>query len=242
MHLVSHVEGTLAPGRSPWECSRRRSRRHRERAPKVRAMEIIDTLEPVARGPYAGCVGYVGFDGSLDTASRSAPCSSRRHGLRSAGAGIVYDSVPERSRRNASPRRGLHGGDRAGRRTAGGRDAAHDRQLRLLHLQPRPVPRRVGRRARGLPERRDHGEEIERLSPAEHRRIAGARHSERCGRLRRGDPAVRGRDPDPRRLSRTSGHRRGLSADSRARDGAVHGKTAWIFHDGTDVFAGCEPL
>ena len=66
-------------------------------APKVRAMEIIDELEPVKRGPYAGVVGYIDFSGNLDTAIAIrtmvvGPTAGRRS---QAGAGIVADSVPE---------------------------------------------------------------------------------------------------------------------------------------------------
>ena len=66
-------------------------------APKVRAMEIIDELEPVARGPYAGAVGYLGFSGNMDTAItiRTIVVSGDRAYIQ-AGAGIVADSVPER--------------------------------------------------------------------------------------------------------------------------------------------------
>ena len=61
----------------------------------MRAMEIIDELEPVARGPYAGAVGYVDFSGNLDTAIALRTCVSK--GTRAwvqAGAGIVVDSDP----------------------------------------------------------------------------------------------------------------------------------------------------
>jgi len=65
-------------------------------APKVRAMEIIDELEPTKRGPYGGAVGYIGFGGDLDTCItiRTIVC---RDGVASvqAGAGVVADSVPE---------------------------------------------------------------------------------------------------------------------------------------------------
>jgi anthranilate synthase component 1 len=98
MHLVSHVEGALAPGRSPWEVLQSVFPHGTvSGAPKVRAMEIIDTLEPVARGPYAGCVGYLGFDGSLNTAI-TIRTVLMREGMAyvQAGAGVVYDSIPER--------------------------------------------------------------------------------------------------------------------------------------------------
>jgi len=66
-------------------------------APKVRAMEIIDELEPVRRGPYAGAVGYVDFGGSMDTciALRTIVVANGRAYVQS-GAGIVADSVPDK--------------------------------------------------------------------------------------------------------------------------------------------------
>lgn len=65
-------------------------------APKVRAIEIIDQLEPHARGIYAGCVGYIGFNNTMDTCItiRTAVFSPQGSFLQ-AGAGIVYDSIPE---------------------------------------------------------------------------------------------------------------------------------------------------
>ena len=65
-------------------------------APKIRAMEIIDELEPVKRGPYAGVVGYVDFSGNLDTALAIRTMFVSSHGAHlQAGAGIVADSIPE---------------------------------------------------------------------------------------------------------------------------------------------------
>ena len=69
-------------------------------APKVRAMEIIDELEPIRRGPYAGSVGYAGFDGALDTciAIRTFVVKDNPDGTSvayvQAGAGVVADSDP----------------------------------------------------------------------------------------------------------------------------------------------------
>ncbi|REJ70167.1 MAG: anthranilate synthase component I, partial [Planctomycetota bacterium] len=65
-------------------------------APKVRAMEIIDELEPHKRGPYAGAVGYIDFGGDMDTciALRTIVVQGDRAYVQ-AGAGIVADSVPE---------------------------------------------------------------------------------------------------------------------------------------------------
>ena len=66
-------------------------------APKVRAMEIIDDLEPMKRGPYAGVVGYIDFSGTIDTAIAIRTLVVGADGMAhvQAGAGIVVDSVPE---------------------------------------------------------------------------------------------------------------------------------------------------
>ena len=70
-------------------------------APKVRAMEIIDALEPVKRGPYAGVVGYIDFSGNLDVAIAIRTMFVRPDGKGGwiaslqAGAGIVADSDPD---------------------------------------------------------------------------------------------------------------------------------------------------
>ena len=65
-------------------------------APKVRAMEIIDELEPTRRGPYAGAVGYFSFQDDMDTAIAIRTALLKDGMLYvQAGAGIVHDSVPE---------------------------------------------------------------------------------------------------------------------------------------------------
>jgi anthranilate synthase component 1 len=96
MHIVSNVEGRLAPrfdaldalvaGFPAGTVSG---------APKVRAMEIIDELEKDKRGPYAGCIGYFGANGEMDTCIvlRTAVVKDGRMAVQ-AGAGIVYDSDP----------------------------------------------------------------------------------------------------------------------------------------------------
>jgi anthranilate synthase component 1 len=65
-------------------------------APKVRAMEIIDELEGMCRGPYAGAVGYLSYNGNMDTGItiRTIFVKNGEYFLQ-AGAGIVWDSVPE---------------------------------------------------------------------------------------------------------------------------------------------------
>jgi len=66
-------------------------------APKIRAMEIIDELEPEARGPYAGAVGYFSYNGNADFAITIRTLfADKDKAYIQAGAGIVADSVPER--------------------------------------------------------------------------------------------------------------------------------------------------
>jgi anthranilate synthase component 1 len=97
MHLVSEVQGTLKEKASSLDALRACFPAGTvSGAPKVRAMEIIHELEPVRRGIYAGAVGYLGFDGALDTciAIRTIVAANGRLSIQ-AGAGIVADSVPE---------------------------------------------------------------------------------------------------------------------------------------------------
>ncbi|MEY3681407.1 MAG: anthranilate synthase component, partial [Actinomycetota bacterium] len=96
MHLTSQVSGRLVDGRSPIDVLRATLPAGTvSGAPKVRAMQIIDELEPVKRGPYAGVVGYVDFSGNLDTAiAIRTMFVGRRAAYLQAGAGIVADSDP----------------------------------------------------------------------------------------------------------------------------------------------------
>jgi anthranilate synthase component I len=98
MHMTSQVSGELADGRSPIDVLRATLPAGTvSGAPKVRAMEIIDDLEPVKRGPYAGVVGYLDFSGNIDTAIaiRTMIIGDDNVASVQAGAGIVADSVPE---------------------------------------------------------------------------------------------------------------------------------------------------
>lgn len=97
MHLTSQVAGELAPDCTPIDVLRATLPAGTvSGAPKVRAMEIIDALEPTRRGPYAGVVGYLDFSGNIDTAIaiRTMVISADRASVQ-AGAGIVVDSVAE---------------------------------------------------------------------------------------------------------------------------------------------------
>ena len=96
MHLTSQVAGDLAPALGPIDVLRATFPAGTvSGAPKVRAMEIIDELEPTKRGPYAGVVGYVDFSGNLDTAIAIRTMVWRDgQATLQAGAGIVADSSP----------------------------------------------------------------------------------------------------------------------------------------------------
>ena len=96
MHLTSQASGDLASGRDAIDVLRATFPAGTvSGAPKIRAMEIIDELEPVKRGPYAGVVGYVDFSGNLDTAIAIRTMLWRNgHASVQAGAGIVADSDP----------------------------------------------------------------------------------------------------------------------------------------------------
>ncbi len=104
MHLSSEVRGRLRPGVDAWEALRVSLPVGTvSGAPKIRAMQIIDEIEPVKRGPYGGAVGHAGFDGNLDTCialrtmvvlPASEPGGPWRVHVQ-AGGGIVADSDPE---------------------------------------------------------------------------------------------------------------------------------------------------
>jgi anthranilate synthase component 1 len=98
MHLVSHVTGDLAGKGDSFDVMRACFPAGTlSGAPKIRAMEIIEELEPTRRGPYAGAVGYFSFSGNMDTCIniRTIVVIGRRAYIQ-AGAGIVADSDPSR--------------------------------------------------------------------------------------------------------------------------------------------------
>ena len=98
MHIVSNVRARLQPERDAFDLLRACFPAGTVTgAPKIRAMEIIEELEPVKRGPYAGAVGYFSFSGNMDTCItiRTILCRPGRAYIQ-AGAGIVADSDPAR--------------------------------------------------------------------------------------------------------------------------------------------------
>jgi len=102
MHLTSQVSGVLRDGLGPVDVIRATLPAGTlSGAPKVRAMQIIDDIEPAKRGPYGGVVGYLDFNGNLDTAIAirtmviTTPDEGPNRASIQAGAGVVYDSDPE---------------------------------------------------------------------------------------------------------------------------------------------------
>jgi len=98
MHIVSSIKGMLAEGYDAFDLLRACFPAGTVTgAPKIRAMEIIEELEPVRRGPYAGAVGYFGFSGNMDTCItiRTVVITDGTAHVQ-VGAGIVADSDPER--------------------------------------------------------------------------------------------------------------------------------------------------
>jgi len=96
MHIVSNVEGQAKPGITSMDVLKAAHPAGTlSGAPKIRAMEIIDEFEPVKRGVYGGAVGYLGWNGNMDTAIaiRTAVIKNKKIYVQ-AGAGVVADSVP----------------------------------------------------------------------------------------------------------------------------------------------------
>ncbi len=102
MHIVSNVVGDLAPGKTAWDLLKASFPAGTvSGAPKIRAMQIVKSLEPDRRGPYAGVYGYYDFEGQLNSAItiRTMVVQAAEDGSQTisvqAGAGLVADSVPE---------------------------------------------------------------------------------------------------------------------------------------------------
>jgi anthranilate synthase component I len=156
MHIVSNVQGRLAPGVDAIDVFKASFPAGTVTgAPKVRAMQIIDELEPVKRGVYSGAVGYLGFNGDMDVAIaiRTAVVKDGRLHVQAA-AGVVADSDPQSEWQETQhkARAILKAAE-----VAALRKARHDpraRQLRLVHLQPGAVPGGAGRRGEGGAQRR----------------------------------------------------------------------------------------
>lgn len=97
-HIVSHVQGELREDMDALDALRYcHPAGTVSGAPKIRAMEIIDEVEPIKRGPYAGAVGYLDFNGNMDTCIALRTCIIKDgKAYVQAGAGVVADSIPEK--------------------------------------------------------------------------------------------------------------------------------------------------
>ncbi len=97
-HIVSHVQGELRDDMDALDALRYcHPAGTVSGAPKIRAMEIIDEVEPIKRGPYAGAVGYLDFNGNMDTCIALRTCVIKDgKAYVQAGAGVVADSIPEK--------------------------------------------------------------------------------------------------------------------------------------------------
>jgi anthranilate synthase component 1 len=104
MHIVSDIEGKLVAGKDAFDVLRAAFPAGTlTGAPKIRAMEIIDELEPHRRGLYGGSVGYLGFSGNMDMCITIRTMVVRDGAVYiQAGAGIVYDSDPDREYQETS--------------------------------------------------------------------------------------------------------------------------------------------
>jgi anthranilate synthase component 1 len=157
MHLVSQVTGKLQEGLDAVDVVAATFPAGTvSGAPKVRAMEIIDELEPCARGPYAGAVGYFGHDGAMDLAITIRSLAVANGELRlQAGAGVVHDSVPAHEHE----------------------ETAHKMRATLaaLGLGAAPASAAPGKKAPARPKRKAAGKKAPRKARKPARRAAKAR-------------------------------------------------------------------
>ena len=235
-HLVSEVAGELREASRRSTCCARPSRRERSPARRRCARCRSSPSSRATGGARTRASSATTFPAWRSTrASRSAPSSSTRHGVPAGGAGLVADSDPSRRARGVPEQaRGARDGDRAGR---GDDDDPADRQLRLVHLQPRPPVRGARCGADRAPQRRDHarrGGGARAVAPRRSRpaRAAGGRGRD-ASRSSSGSPARCRRSASAsatRRSSRRSAARSAWRSElstarrrsSARREGALH--------------------
>ena len=215
MHIVSGVNGTLAPGRDAFDLfAAAFPAGTLVGAPKVRAMEIIDELEPVRRGFYGGTVGYFGHGGDMDQAItiRTMVFHGDTYSFQ-AGAGIVADSVPAseyrevlaKSARAAARARARAGGPVMARRACCSIDNYDSFTYNLVQAF-------LVLGADVLVHRNDAitVEEAKRARADAPVHLAGPGHAARRRRVDGHDPRLRRHDSRARRLPRPPVHRRGV--------------------------------
>ena len=219
-HLVSEVVGELRDGVTPFELLRACFPAGTvSGAPKVRAMQIISELEGYRRGVYAGAVGYVfPQEGELDTciAIRTLVL---RDGIAylQAGGGIVADSDPADEHEECLNKLARARDARSSSRRRSSDDAP-DRQLRLVHVQPRAPVRRARRRGdASCGTTSSPRDEAERARAGAARRSPPVPAGRRTPARRSRSSAARADDADARRLPRPPGDRRGVRRRGRLR-------------------------
>jgi anthranilate synthase component I len=206
MHLVSSVTGTLRDGLGPVDVLRAVFPAGTvSGAPKVRAMEIIDELEPTRRGPYAGAVGYVDFAGNLDTCI-TIRTVVLKDGVAhvQAGAGIVADSQPRSEEEETRNKAGavLAAVQAAEAITRGGRRRLTQGAVAVGARRPRTLPARPRTLLRTTDRSGAVATYLDDLLDGARRRVAEAAAREPLAALREraldvpGRPVLRGR---PRR-------------------------------------------
>ena len=251
MHLTSHVRGRGAPGMRPADVLRAAFPAGTlSGAPKIRAMEIIEELEPSRRGIYGGAVGYVSYTGNLDLAiAIRTLVTKRRHDLRAGGRGHRRRQRPGAGVRGVR-QQGARGGQRGRDRAA--RVAATDGRQALMLLVIDNYDSftynlvqylgELGQEVRVV--RNDEiagGRRSPALAPDAHRDLAGPVHAERGRHLAGRHQELRGQDPDPRRLPRaTSRSGRRSAARSCARRASCTARPRRSSTTSKGVFAGCR--
>ena len=226
-HLVSEVAGELRDGVTPFDLLRATFPAGTvSGAPKVRAMQIISELEGYRRGPYAGVVGYHVPGVALDTciAIRTVVLRDGRRATSRRAAGIVADSDPAAEHEECLNK--LAALEAAIDLAEGRDDAPADRQLRLVHVQPRAPLRGARSGGRRPAQRRDHGGRGGGARAVAPRRLPRPRPARGRGRRRRDRARVRraacrcsASASATRRSSQAFGGEVGAGAGARPRQG-----------------------
>ena len=241
MHLVSTVEGRLADAHDHLDalvsCFPAGTV---SGAPKIRAMQILAELEPTRRDLYAGAVGYIDFAGNLDFCIAIRTITLRDGVARvQAGGGIVADSNPAAEYQESCDKAGalLQAIEMAETELLDEGPAA--RQLRLVHLQPRPVPGRAGaRRRRCTGTTQISIGEIEAMRPDRIVISPGPGRPEDAGIT---VDVIRGFGQRVPVLGVCLGHQgigHAFGGDVVRAPVLMHGKVSSVQHDGRGVFAG----